>query len=54
MGIGRGIGAANTCVLEDEHQRHVFITQAVIVFTQVFLPLAVVSFSWALSQRSVF
>lgn len=48
------MAAANACVLEDEPQRHMFITQAVLVFTQVFLPLAVVSFSWALSQRPVF
>jgi len=48
------MAAVNACVLGGEHQRHMFITQAVLVFTQVFLPLAVVSFSWALSQRPIF
>lgn len=38
------MAAVTACVLKGEHQRHMFITQAVLVFHPSFPPLAIVSF----------
>lgn len=42
--------AVNAYILEGEPQRCVFIIQAVLVFTQIFLALGLLSFSWAFSE----